>query len=486
MCGIAGVYLNSGQVAQSVLGRFCRALGHRGPDDAGVLADGPVGLAHTRLSIIDLAGGHQPLVTADGELALAANGEIYNYLELRADLKARGFRFATGSDCEPLLHAYRDRGDDFLDAVEGMFAFALYDRARRRLVLARDRLGIKPLFIARRPEGLYFASELKALLAVMPAKPGVDPAGLAQYLESGFTSGRATVLEDVERVLPGEMITVEADGRVERRPYWSALEVAPLETDFEGAVERFDALLEQTMGQHMRSDVPYGLFLSGGVDSAVLLALLSRYAGEPVRTFSVGFEAGSVADELPAARAMAERFGSRHEEIPVDSQRLWRHLPHAVWAADELMGDYANAPTSLLARAAGRELKVVFTGEGGDEVFAGYGRYRSRGLQRWLRALAAPGTGGFRTRGTFTRLGRHGLFGPTLAGAAAGWREPFVAAWGETPGAWSDLQRRQYVDLRTWLGDDLLVKADRMLMAWGVEGRVPFLDHRVVEFGLAL
>lgn len=486
MCGIAGLYSRRGnEVDAGLLERFCRALGHRGPDEQGVMHDGPVGLAHTRLSIIDLAGGHQPLYSDDRSLTLIANGEIYNYVELRAELEARGHRFATHSDCEPLLYAYREYGDALLDHVQGMFAFALYDAPRQRLLLARDRLGIKPLFLTVRPEAVYFGSELKALFQALPGRPSVNPVGLAQYLESSFASGATTLVEGIERVLPGEMVSIE-NGRVERRTYWSPVSVQPMEVEFEQAAQRFDGLLETVMREHMRTDVPYGLFLSGGVDSSVLLALLTRYAGEPVRTFSVGFAADSVANELPAAQAMAQRFQSRHEEIQVDSDRLWRALPHTLWAADELMGDYASAPTAMLAEAAGRSLKVVFTGEGGDEVFAGYGRYRASALKRWLRSLSGGGTGGFRTRGTFTRLRGHGLFKAELSEADRHWRAPFLAAWRETPADWSALQRMQYVDLRTWLPDDLLVKADRMLMAWGVEGRVPFLDHRIVEFGLAL
>jgi asparagine synthase (glutamine-hydrolysing) len=236
----------------------------------------------------------------------------------------------------------------------------------------------------------------------------------------------------------------------------------------------------------MRSDVPFGLFLSGGTDSAVLLALLSRLKNEPIRTFSVGFPGTSLTDELPAAGAMAKLFSARHEVITPNMKEIFGVMPLTVWAADDLMRDYANLPTCLLSMAAARELKVVFSGEGGDEVFGGYGRYRSSRLERIGKSLIAPGSGGFRTRGAYRGRWPAKLFGQSLFKAARDFRRPFINAWTQTPDPWSDLMRMQYVDLVTAMPDNLLVKADRMMMAWGLEGRVPFLDHRIVEFGLTL
>jgi asparagine synthase (glutamine-hydrolysing) len=486
MCGIAGLSLVRGEADQRVLDDMAARLAHRGPDDRGSWRDGPVGLAHTRLSIIDVAGGHQPLTGAADGLVLIANGEIYNHVELRAEHEARGRRFRTRSDCEAILHTYALDGLDGLKRLHGMFAFALYDRAARRLVLARDRLGIKPLFLARIGDGIAFASELKALRGLVGAAPALDPRGLLEFLQNQFTTGATTVLADVERVLPGEIVCIE-DGRMtERRRYWSPLDVQPLDTDFDGAAERFDALMERVMREHMRTDVPFGLFLSGGVDSAVLLALLTRYGDAPVRSLSLGFPGSSVRDELPTAMDLAPRFDSRHTLIEARAEAMLELMPRAVWAADELMQDYANLPTLALAEVAGAELKVVFTGEGGDEVFAGYGRYRMSALERGVRALAAPGSGGFRTRGVFRGPWPRRLFGERLRSAGAQWRDPFTSAWRDTPRDWGAVRRMQCVDLATALPDNLLVKVDRMLMACGVEGRVPFLDHRVVEFGLAL
>ncbi|MCC6208702.1 MAG: asparagine synthase (glutamine-hydrolyzing) [Gammaproteobacteria bacterium] len=483
MCGIAGIF-GTRLTDPNLLSAMASRLAHRGPDHQGVEINDGAGLAHTRLSIIDLGGGNQPLHADDGQLCLIANGEIYNYVELRAELERRGRRFATGSDCETILHAYAEYGDTFLDQLHGMFAFALHDRTRRRLILARDRLGIKPLFLARTPDGWAFASELKALLPVI-GKPGIDPRALAQYLQCQFSTGRRTLWAGVERVLPGEVVTLEASGAPSRRRYWSPQDIAPVATRFEDAAMQFDELMHTVMIEHMRSDVPFGLFLSGGLDSSLLLALLSRLKGEPIRTFSVGFTDSRRGTELELAEQLAAHYGSRHTVLQPTGRDMLDRLALSVWAADDLMRDFANLPTLMLAETAGAELKVVFSGEGGDEVFGGYHRYRSARLERWIKNLLHPGSGGFRTTGNFRGL-EHAVFGETLRVAARGWREDFIAAWRSAPRTWSDLQRMQLVDITTALPDNLLVKADRLLMAFGVEGRVPLLDHRVVEFGLAL
>ncbi|MFO7685769.1 MAG: asparagine synthase (glutamine-hydrolyzing) [Desulfobacterales bacterium] len=486
MCGITGIFLRNGFADRKRLAESARSLSHRGPDHTDSFVDGPFGMAHTRLSIIDLGGGNQPLFARNGELALIANGEIYNFIELRRDLEKLGHRFTTRSDSEAILHAYVQYGKDFLKVLHGMFAFALYDKTDQRLILARDRLGIKPLFLAHLAGGVAFASEIKALLHLDSGPPQVDPAGLIEYLQNQFSCGRTTLLKGCERLLPGEAVLIEQGQVRERWRYWSALEIKPAAMDFEEARDVFDRLMEKVMRQHMRSDVPFGLFLSGGVDSAILLALLSRYKDEPIRTFSIGFSDSRLADELPQAERLARRFGSRHTAIRPDVEAIFHSLPYTVWAADDLMRDYASLPTAILAQAAAKELKVVFSGEGGDEVFAGYGRYRSSSLERWIKGILAPGSGGFRTRGTLRGRWPQRLLKPEVLGCLKTARSPFVEAWQATPFDWSDLQRMQYVDLVTALPDNLLVKLDRMLMGWGLEGRVPFLDHRVVTFGLGL
>ena len=484
MCGIAGYYLKTPPADSRRLEDMARRLAHRGPDGQGFHQAGRVGLALARLAIIDLAGGAQPLYSADRRFCLVANGEIYNYRELRRELEDLGCCFATHSDCETILHAWRLWGEAALDRLHGMFAFALHDAERGELLLVRDRLGIKPLYFTHGPEGLGFASELKALLPLL-GRPEVDPAGLAQYLQHNFTCAPHTLLAGVRKLHPGELAKIGGDGILHQRRYWSPLHVTPLELTLDQALAQFDALIQQVIAIHLRSDVPFGLFLSGGVDSSLLAALIAPQLAEPLRTFSIGFPDSSVHNELAAAARVANQFGARHTAIEARADDLLDCLPHAVWAADDLTADYANLPVALLAQRAGAELKVVFSGEGGDEVFAGYGRYRVPLLKRLLAGLRHRGGGDFRGRGLFSGESMS-LFQPALAEAMRDWRAPFAQAWDETPKSWTRLMRMQYVDLATWLPDDLLIKADRMLMAFGIEGRVPFLDHRLVEFGLGL
>ena len=486
MCGIAGISLKGGEVEGDLLDRVAASLHHRGPDGEGRFVEKGVGLVHTRLAIIDLEHGGQPLYSDDGRLVLVANGEIYNFIELRQALADKGYRFTTHSDCETILAAYREYGEGFVTRLQGMFALALYDRDKAQLILARDRLGIKPLFFSDDDRGFCFGSELKALLALRGEAPQVDGRGLVQFLQNNFSSAQTTLLRGVERVLPGEALIVGRQGVVRRWRYWMPGVEPSGERSLEAAMEAFDALMDRVMKIHLRTDVPFGLFLSGGVDSAVLLAMLNKHVEGPVRTYSVGFPGSSVNNELNAAQAMARHFNSDHTVLELGERDLLQALPHAIWAADELMGDYANLPVSLLARRASQDLKVVFSGEGGDEVFAGYARYRAPAAKRWLKRLRYPGSGGFRMSKTFNSHWQKQVFGQTLQQVANAWSEPFISAWQALPAHMAPMSRMQAVDMQTWLADDLLVKADRMLMAWGVEGRVPFLDHRIVEFGLGL
>jgi asparagine synthase (glutamine-hydrolysing) len=487
MCGIAGFMLREGvHPNPDELGRMAAALAHRGPDDRGIHCSGQVGLAQTRLSIIGLASGHQPMVSEDGLLALAANGEVYNYIELNAALRERGRHPQTDSDSETILHAYAVHGLELMTELRGMYAFALHDARAERLILGRDRLGIKPLFYVRLPDRIAFASEIKALLPILPGQPRVNPIALRQFLQNQFAGGEETILEGIRRVPPGVVLTIDRDLRVEQRRYWSALEIRPRAIDVEDAQSELDGLMDVAMREHMRADVPFGLFLSGGVDSAVLAALLQTHGAGRIKSFSVGYRGTDMAHELDEAARVAAHFGLDHRPLELGLDQVFARIPHTVWAADELMRDYASLPTSILAQTAAADLKVVFSGEGGDEVFAGYGRYRPPPAERWIKALMFPGSGGFRTRGQWSRQWSRRLFGPALRSLDGLDRSPFLNAWVSTPRDWSDMQRRQYTDLITALPDNLLVKTDRMLMGFGLEGRVPFLDHRIVELGLSL
>jgi asparagine synthase (glutamine-hydrolysing) len=461
MCGIAGVITLAPTAAdlRPQLEAAAAALRHRGPDDFGITLDGPVGLVHTRLSIIDLAGGHQPIVSPDGRLSAVVNGEIYNYVELRPEFSARnGAEPLTHSDSESVLQVYAAEGVAGLQRLHGMFALALHDRARRCLVLARDRLGIKPLYWFRDASRVAFASELKALLPLLP-KP---------------------------RVPPAHALTIDYGLQVERQRWWSLQALRTRKLDMAQAQDAFSALFEQVMREHMRADVPFGLFLSGGVDSSLLCAMLKQLHEHPVESFSIGYSVNRERNELDDAQTVAQRFGTRHHAIEITPDELLARIPHAVWSTDELMRDFAVLPTSLLAEKAGQSLKVIFTGEGGDEAFAGYARFRKHPLQRWLSNLRRPGTGGLRTRSHWSDDLRQRVYSPRLQAVSHGFRRAQAEAWQAAPRAWSSLQRLQYYDLVAPLADKLLVKVDRSLMAWGVEARVPYLDHRVVEFGLSL
>lgn len=486
MCGIAGLVLRHGAAREDSLRRMADQLIHRGPEDTGHYLSEGFGIAHTRLAIIDLAGGHQPLLDDEGRYALVCNGEIYNFIELRAELQALGCRFLTHSDSEVALQAFRRWGPDSFRRLHGMFAFALYDHAARELWLVRDRLGIKPLYYAPLPDRLLFGSELKALIAGLPQAPQVHAPALAQFFQSQYSTGAECMVQGIRRLGPGEAIRVRADLSIEHHCYWTPAPAALQLRSHEEAVEAWEPLFEQVMREHMRSDVPFGMFLSGGIDSALVLAMLKRFHNQPIRSYSIGFSDAPERNELDDAQRVAERLGSQHQAILLDSQAVLSRLVRATWAADDLIADHACMPTLALAEAASRELKVVFTGEGGDEAFAGYARYRPHFAKQALKRLMSPRAGGYRSSGDFDGAWLRRVFRPEFRAPLRAFRQPIIEAWERCPREWNALQKRQVTDLRTMLADDLLVKVDRSLMAASMEARVPFLDHRVIEFGLGL
>ena len=470
MCGIAGIALQPGQpsIEPAVLTALARALAHRGPDGDGHTAIGRTALVHTRLAIIDLAGGDQPLFA--GAAALVANGEVYNYRELSAGMTG----LATASDCEPPLHLFRQHAGSYPASLRGMFAIAITDRADRSLTLTRDPFGIKPLYTATLPGGLAFASEPQALLNAGLVRRAVRPAARDELLQMRFTTGADTIFPGIQRVLPGETLRA-VDGHIVDRQHVEALPPgAPEEITEEAALARLDAALEQSVDLHQRSDVPYGMFLSGGVDSAAILALMARLNDRPVLAYTAGFAVRGVADERAAAAVIARAAGARHETIEVTEAMVWRHLPQIVAGLDDPAADYAIIPTWFLARRARQDVKVVLSGEGGDELFAGYGRYRSA-MRPWWRGGRV-----MRARGSFDKL-------DVLRSPLPGWRDGIAAA--EVRAATSQrsrLQIAQATDMTDWLPHDLLLKLDRCLMAHGVEGRTPFLDPSVAAAAFRL
>ena len=486
MCGIAGIYTPGHPVDPALLEQMARRLLHRGPDGSGQFIDGDVGLVHTRLSIVDLVGGAQPLYGPAGRHVAVANGEVYNAPDLFRDLAGQGVVPASHSDCA-VIPALAERDEaGFLDMLRGMFALATFDRSERRLLLARDRIGIKPLYFCRLPHGIAFSSEIKGLWPIIGARAALNPPAAVAFLQQGFVIGRETAVSGVERLMPGERLDLDRQGRITQRRWWSLVdEVAAMQDsilDERAGLEQFETLLEESMAEHRHADVPIGLFLSGGVDSSILAHKQAEQPGG--QAWTVGFNTQSVHDEREAARVVADRLGIPLETLLLDPRRLYDRQAMALWAGDDLMGDPACLPTLDLAQAASRSHKVVFSGEGGDEVFAGYGRYRPLLAQRLFRALMRPGSGGFRTRGRLDRLPR-GLFPQALWQQDKHWRAIQAGFWHQSEGL-DVMTRMQLVDMQGWLVEDLLTKLDRMLMAYGVEGRVPFLDHRMVLFGLAL
>ena len=472
MCGIAGLSLAPGASPPSAetLAALARALAHRGPDGAGHAVVGRAALVHTRLAIIDVAGGDQPLYA--GPAALVANGEVYNYRELRAAMP--GTHFATESDCESPLHLWLRDGPGFPEHLRGMYAIALHDRAQKALTLARDPFGIKPLYTAPVDGGLAFASEPQALLA-----SGLVPRGMRrdkrdELLQMQFTTGAETIFPGISRVLPGETLRL-ADGHITGRSRRPALpEGGPEPVSEEQALARLDRAFMESVELHQRSDVPYGLFLSGGVDSAAVLAAMRRLNESPVLAFTAGFDAPGAADEREAAAAVARAAGARHETLLVTERMVWDELPRIVAAMDDPAADYAAIPSWFLARRARQDVKVVLSGEGGDEVFAGYGRYRSAARPWWLGGRV------MRARGTFDGLG-------VLRTQPLAWRDGLAAAEAQAAtGGRTRLAAAQAADCADWLPHDLLLKLDRCLMAHGVEGRTPFLDPAVVAAAMRL
>lgn len=473
MCGIAGLMTaRKDGPDPTVLARMAEALAHRGPDGRKHYLVGNVGFAHNRLAIIDLATGDQPLFEPGGA-ALVANGEIYNYLELRQEL--HGVNFATNSDCEPPLWLYRRHGIGFVEKLRGMYALALHDPKAGRLILARDPFGIKPLYYVESEAGLAFASEPQALIAAGLASPGIDPGPQAELLELQFTTRRDTIYPGIKRVLPGETIVV-ADGRIVERHRRAALpDDGPEEREEVAALDQLEKALLDSVEVHQRSDVPYGMFLSGGIDSSALLALMARLNARPVVALTAHFPGSQAPDERAAAQAVARSVGAQHIEVEVTAQDFWALLPQVAAAMDDPAADYACVPTfKLAARAREEGLKVVLSGEGGDELFAGYGRYRSVMRPWWLGGRA------MRRKGIFDGLG-------VLRQRTVGWRDGIAAAEAtERINGRSRLQVAQAMDCADWLPNDLLAKLDRCLMAHGVEGRTPFLDPAVAGLAFRL
>ncbi|HEU4523045.1 MAG TPA: asparagine synthase (glutamine-hydrolyzing) [Thermoanaerobaculia bacterium] len=518
MCGIAGIInFDAGRpVDEARLLRMRDVLHHRGPDGEGLWIEGPAGLAHRRLSIVDIAGGAQPMTT-DGNAWITFNGEIYNHPELKRELEGRRHQYRTRSDTETILHIYKEEGEAGVERLRGMFAFALWDRARQQVLLVRDRLGIKPLYYAVTGEHLLFASEIKAILASGLIRPALNEAVVPEYLANGFVAGTETFFRGIRKLLPGRTLTwSRRDGFRERR-YWNLPEASthassrPLKQQASELRDR----LSDAVRSHLMSDVPVGLFLSGGIDSTGLGALMAPMVNEPVKTFSVGFPEAE-GNELAYARLAARSIGSDHREIVITGDDFFRELPRLVWHEDEPIAFPSSVPLHFVSALAREHVKVVLTGEGADELFGGYNRYRvsawnqrlgstySRIVPKFARSTVAatisklpwparrylgrtfltlePGVRSvfFENFAFFNQRLRDSLLSTPAA------RDPFedaLACYEAASG--SMLDRMTQADLQTYLVE-LLMKQDQMSMAASVESRVPFLDHLLAEHVIGL
>ena len=520
MCGIAGLISLDGRAlpGPQTLDAMCRTIVHRGPDDQGTFHTDWAAIGMRRLSIIDVAGGHQPVTSAGGRIQLVFNGEIYNFRELRQTLEARGYVFQSHSDSECIAHAYAEYGTDCFAMLRGMFAIAIVDQDRRRLVLARDRIGKKPLYLGELSSGILgFGSELKTLLAVPGWQPRISMDAVQDFFSLGYIPAPDTIFEGIGKLPPGHWMSIEpgqdggAPNIVQTR--YSHVDFLPKWTDNEDTLqERLFAELDDAVRVRLVSDVPFGAFLSGGLDSSVVCALMTRHLSQPLKTFSIGFDEAGF-DELPDARRVAQHLGTEHHEMVVrpDAANLLETLVHHF---DEPFGDSSAIPTFLVSQLAARHVKMVLSGDGGDELFAGYSRYRRYAtLQRIRRATLGmapglaklggallPGARGRRLSGIGQRLGLPwpddylalvALANPAdlrlLFGEHAH-ADPFSSVRQRFVRSDIDSHAEQILsgDMDTYLVDDILVKVDRTTMANSLEARAPLLDQNLIAFAARL
>ena len=517
MCGIAGFVERDPDASQRperaiVLERMCRVIAHRGPDDQGTMINGEVALGMRRLSIIDLAGGHQPMTTPDGAVTIVFNGEIYNYRELFKALESQGHQFQTRSDKESILHCYTQFGNDCVQHLRGMFAFAIWDARLRKLYIARDRAGEKPLYYTTTSAGTFiFGSELKCLLEHPETTREINPEALDAYLTFGYVPDPLSIFKHIHKLPPGHFLTL-TNGQLKVEQYWDFPVETNDHTDEAECLEELRRLLRESVRLRLVSDVPLGAFLSGGIDSSTIVGLMAQEMSEPVKTFSIGFAEDSY-DELKYARLIAKRFGTDHRELIVTPD-VCNIIDDLLWHFDEPFSDQSVIPTYFVSKLAREQVKVVLSGDGGDELFAGYTRYaidRKRqgfehlprfvrqGLMKSLSERLPHGTRGRNylynvaqdpldryvdSISTFTNLAKSELYTEDFLHTLRRY-QPATALFRELAGrvqTGDPIDRLLYLDSKTYLPGDILTKVDRMSMAVSLEARVPLLDHVLIEF----
>jgi asparagine synthase (glutamine-hydrolysing) len=519
VCGIHGILaLDGGSPGDAQdLSRMAGLTRHRGPDDEGSHCEGPLLLGMRRLSIIDLSGGHQPISNEDGTLWVVCNGEIYNFRELRAQLEKAGHTFKTASDTEVIVHAYEEFGDRFVHQLDGMFAFALWDARQRRLLIGRDPIGIKPLYYRLERRRLLFASEAKAILAVQDSPVDLSGEAVEQYLGLGYVAAPLSIFRGIRKLPPASML-IASGGKTEIHRYWSLPAALDESTTEEEWSERVRAELERAVAAQMVSDVPLGAFLSGGIDSSAVVAFMSRASAHPVRTYSIGFAGSSGSEyynELPYAGRVARQFGTQHREIVVQPD-VAELLPKLLWHLDEPMADAAFVTTYLVSEFARREVTVILSGVGGDELFGGYRRYQDEHYRALYERIPEPIRRGLISPlarllpsdrhhhfGNLARLARsfilsdalsfedryrayvqlydRGERGKLLSRPPEQYHDAIGAAFESASARGDGLRRLLEVDFSSQLPDDLLALTDRMSMASSLECRVPLLDQKLVE-----
>lgn len=515
MCGIAGILRQTDVEDRSRrVGRMTRSLTHRGPDDEGFFDDDRVSLGFRRLSVIDLETGEQPILDLDRSLAIVLNGEVYNFRELRRELEGKGHQFRTTGDVEVVLRLWAEEGPECLRRLNGMFAVAVWDAGRRELSLARDRFGIKPLYLCREGDELAFASELRSLRAGgYPSAPRLDELQLRHYLAYGYLSPEGAPFESVQSLPPATLLTIDAEGRERRSNYWSPPKPGESFTVPGQIVDHMREVLESSVGRQLVADVPVGVFLSGGLDSSTVSALARRKVSGALQTFSVGFEGPDAVSELPAAREVADYVGSDHHELMMDPEEVARDLERIIEGLDTPLGDPTAIPTWYMSHLARERVTVALSGEGADEVFGGYARQRydvaldrigglgRRLLPAVMRVAGRPPSERIERRlrmvpGLARQLDWGRVFSEAeierlteVPPATEAELESTYAELGETWLSWADVDPvngRLEADRCTFLPGDLLPKVDRMSMAHSLEVRVPYLDNEVVDLVLRL
>lgn len=488
MCGIFGYYHRDGcSLEADVLAAMGDAIRHRGPDDRGVHAINGMAIGNQRLSIIDLKGGHQPFVSDDGQIAVVQNGEIFNHVELAQELARAGRPCRTHSDTEVLLRLYESEGIGFLHKLNGMFAFAIIDKRQQALYIVRDRIGVKPLFIHDDGRQLTFASEIKSILKAGMPRPAMDREALHHYLSFNYVPAPYTIYQGIRHLMPGHAMKVTRDG-LETWRWWNLADVQPIHGRSEASwIEEFNAILDDAVRLRLRSDVPFGAFLSGGVDSSTIVGLMARHMTEPVKTFCIGFHDPRY-DEATFAQVAAERFGTNHtmERAESDMLGLW---PMATYHCDQPHGDISFLPTYRVSELAVRDVKVVLTGDGGDELFAGYDKYQSFFARPGIDALDDDTfrRSYFDSISLFDAVGKCSLYGSGML-ENIGQQDTYEVArpWFDAVPHQDRINQVLFLDMQLLLSGNNLVKPDRMGMAVSLEARTPFLDWRMMEFAFRM